>query len=51
MRADVFEALAAHERPASAYDIAEDVGKRRGNSNREAPLRQVRAHQIDEPVE
>jgi Fur family zinc uptake transcriptional regulator len=30
MRADVFEALAAHERPASAYDIAEEVGKRRG---------------------
>lgn len=30
MRADVFEALAAHDRPASAYDIAEDVGNRRG---------------------
>lgn len=30
MRADVFEALAAQERPASAYDIAETVGKRRG---------------------
>ena len=30
MRADVFEALAAHDRPASAYDIAEDVGKARG---------------------
>lgn len=30
MRADVFEALAAQERPASAYDIAEAVGKRRG---------------------
>jgi Fur family zinc uptake transcriptional regulator len=26
----VFEALAAQERPASAYDIAEAVGKRRG---------------------
>jgi Fur family zinc uptake transcriptional regulator len=30
MRADVFEALAACERPASAYDIAESVGTRRG---------------------
>ena len=30
MRADVFEALAAQDRPASAYDIAETVGKRRG---------------------
>ena len=30
MRADVFEALAAQDRPASAYDIAEAVGKRRG---------------------
>ena len=30
MRADVFEALAAQERPASAYDIAEAVGNRRG---------------------
>jgi Fur family zinc uptake transcriptional regulator len=30
MRADVFEVLAAQERPASAYDIAEAVGKRRG---------------------
>lgn len=30
MRADVFEALAAQERPASAYDIAESVGQRRG---------------------
>src|SRR5207253_1766762 len=30
MRGDVFAALAACERPASAYDIAEDVGKRRG---------------------
>jgi Fur family zinc uptake transcriptional regulator len=30
MRADVFEALAAHARPASAYDIAESVGARRG---------------------
>ncbi|MGB3165745.1 MAG: transcriptional repressor [Alteraurantiacibacter sp.] len=30
MREDVFRALAAHERPASAYDIAEDVGKARG---------------------
>ena len=30
MRADVFEALAAHEKPASAYDIAESVGMRRG---------------------
>ena len=27
MRADVFEALAAQERPASAYDNAEAVGK------------------------
>ncbi len=30
MRSDVFEALAAHEKPASAYDIAESVGARRG---------------------
>ena len=30
MRSDVFEALAAHEKPASAYDIAESVGSRRG---------------------
>jgi len=30
MRADVFEALAAYDRPASAYDIAEAVGQRRG---------------------
>ena len=30
MRADVFEALAAQDRPASAYDIAEQVGSRRG---------------------
>jgi len=30
MRADVFAALAAHDRPASAYDIAEDVGRARG---------------------
>ena len=30
MRQDVFRALAAHDRPASAYDIAEDVGKARG---------------------
>ena len=30
MRADVFEALADQERPASAYDIAEIVGQRRG---------------------
>ena len=30
MRADVFEALAAQDRPASAYDITETVGKRRG---------------------
>jgi len=30
MRADVFAALAEHERPASAYDIAEEVGRRRG---------------------
>lgn len=30
MRADVFEALAAHNRPASAYDIADNVGARRG---------------------
>lgn len=30
MRADVFKVLAAHDRPASAYDIAEDVGKLRG---------------------
>lgn len=30
MRGDVFEALAAHEKPASAYDIAESVGSRRG---------------------
>ena len=30
MRGDVFEALAGHDRPASAYDIAESVGARRG---------------------
>lgn len=30
MREDVFRVLAAQERPASAYDIAEDVGKARG---------------------
>ncbi|PLK27074.1 Fur family transcriptional regulator [Novosphingobium sp. TH158] len=30
MRADVFAALAERERPASAYDIAEDVSKQRG---------------------
>ena len=30
MRADVFAALASRERPASAYDIAEDVGAQRG---------------------
>lgn len=30
MRADVFAALAAQERPASAYDIAESVSSRRG---------------------
>ena len=30
MRADVFEALADQGRPASAYDIAEELGKRRG---------------------
>jgi Fur family zinc uptake transcriptional regulator len=30
MRADVFEALVAQDRPASAYDIAESVGGRRG---------------------
>ena len=30
MRGDVFEALAARDRPASAYDIAESVGASRG---------------------
>lgn len=30
MRADVFGALAAHERPASAYDIADSVSALRG---------------------
>ena len=30
MREDVFRVLAEQERPASAYDIAEDVGKARG---------------------
>lgn len=30
MREDVFRVIAAQERPASAYDIAEDVGKARG---------------------
>ncbi|BBC71250.1 Fur family transcriptional regulator [Altererythrobacter sp. B11] len=30
MRADVFQALAEEDRPASAYDIAEKVGNRRG---------------------
>ncbi len=30
MRADVFEELASHERPASAYDIADNLSKSRG---------------------
>ena len=30
MRGDVFEALAVRDKPASAYDIAESVGTRRG---------------------
>ena len=30
MRADVFRALADYDRPASAYDIAEEVGRSRG---------------------
>lgn len=30
MRADVFDALASYDRPASAYDIAEKVGNNRG---------------------
>lgn len=30
MREDVFRALADHDRPSSAYDIAEIVGNRRG---------------------
>ena len=30
MRGDVFEALAVRDKPASAYDIAESVGARRG---------------------
>jgi Fur family zinc uptake transcriptional regulator len=30
MRADVFEALAQYDKPASAYDIAEDLTKSRG---------------------
>lgn len=30
MRASVFDALAAQQRPVSAYDIAEEVGNRRG---------------------
>lgn len=30
MRADVFRALSAQDRPASAYDIAEQVGEARG---------------------
>ncbi len=30
MRADVFDALVAQGKPASAYDIAEDVSRRRG---------------------
>ncbi len=30
MRADVFRALAVRERPASAYDVAEEVGQARG---------------------
>ena len=30
MRADVFQALAARGKPASAYDIAEDVSRQRG---------------------
>lgn len=30
MRADVFEALAGHDKPASAYDIAESVSTLRG---------------------
>lgn len=30
MRAAVFDVLAAHQRPASAYDIADEVGQARG---------------------
>ena len=30
LRADTFRALASYEKPASAYDIADDVGKVRG---------------------
>lgn len=30
LRADVFEALADQDRPVSAYDIAEELGRRRG---------------------
>lgn len=30
MRADVFEELASHERPASAYDIADNLSAKRG---------------------
>jgi len=30
MRADVFEELATHERPASAYDIADNLSAKRG---------------------
>lgn len=30
LRQDVFETLAEHDKPASAYDIAEELGKRRG---------------------
>jgi Fur family zinc uptake transcriptional regulator len=30
LRQDVFEALAGEDKPASAYDIAEELGKRRG---------------------
>ena len=30
LRQDVFEALAEQDRPVSAYDIAEELGKRRG---------------------
>ena len=30
MRADIFAAIAAHDKPASAYDIADEVSRKRG---------------------
>jgi len=49
MRADVFAALAACERPASAYDIAESVGKirlRKGGINASFTVRRIASNNI-----